>query len=122
MVEDVQAATRRLCHSQLSWFRGEAAFTWVDAAPPAAEVAAAVAAQLAGGGAPAGARSGCMPDRVRVCERCSAASHASGGHCGRGFATPWALLMHAGHHATIGKYRRSSRTLPGLVKAASPSP
>jgi hypothetical protein len=56
MVQDMQAATRRLCHSQLSWFRSEPAYAWVDACPPADAVAAAIAAAVEGDSAPAGER------------------------------------------------------------------
>jgi len=56
MVQDMQAATRRLCHSQLSWFRGEPAYARVDASPPADAVAAAIAAAVEGDCVPAGER------------------------------------------------------------------
>jgi len=55
-VQDMQAATRRLCHSQLSWFRSEPAYAWVDASPPADAVAAAIAAAVEGDCVPAGER------------------------------------------------------------------
>jgi hypothetical protein len=32
MVREVQAASRKLCHHQISWFRDDGAFRWVDAA------------------------------------------------------------------------------------------
>lgn len=47
MVQEMQSATRQLCHSQLSWFRSEPAFRWVDATPAPQDVAAAIAAEVA---------------------------------------------------------------------------
>lgn len=54
MVQEMQAATRQLCHSQLSWFRSEPAFRWVDATPAPADVAAAIAAEVASSSPPVG--------------------------------------------------------------------
>lgn len=39
MVRDIQKASRNLCHRQLSWFRDEALFRWVDAARDPEQVA-----------------------------------------------------------------------------------
>ncbi|KAK9826713.1 hypothetical protein WJX81_000524 [Elliptochloris bilobata] len=58
MVDEMQAATRRLCHSQLSWFRNEPAFRWVDATPPPEQVAAAIAAEVASSDPPLGLQHG----------------------------------------------------------------
>ena len=30
MVRDIQAASRKLCHRQLSWFRDERLFKWLE--------------------------------------------------------------------------------------------
>ena len=34
MVRDVQAASRKLCHRQLSWFRDERLFKWLEGHRP----------------------------------------------------------------------------------------
>lgn len=39
MLTQLQAKSRRYCHSQLSWFRDEKLFKWVDATSSASEVA-----------------------------------------------------------------------------------
>ena len=39
MVATLQAKSRRYCHQQLSWFRDEKLFRWLDATQPAEEVA-----------------------------------------------------------------------------------
>ena len=54
MVQEMQSATRQLCHSQLSWFRGEPAFRWVDATPAPQDVAAAIAAEVVSSSPPVG--------------------------------------------------------------------
>ena len=54
MVHDIQRASRNLCHRQLSWFRDEPLFTWLDADRVPKQITADVLAQLRGS-APTGA-------------------------------------------------------------------
>ena len=49
LVAEVQRASRNLCHRQLSWFRDEPLFAWVDADRDAADVSADIVARLARG-------------------------------------------------------------------------
>jgi hypothetical protein len=46
MVWDIQKASRNLCHRQLSWFRDEPLFKWMDAAQEPEQVADAILAEL----------------------------------------------------------------------------
>ena len=38
MVRDVQAASRKLCHRQLSWFRDERLFKWLEGDRPVGSI------------------------------------------------------------------------------------
>ena len=46
LVHDIQRASRNLCHRQLSWFRDEPLFTWLDADRQPEVVTADIVAQL----------------------------------------------------------------------------
>ncbi len=46
MVRNIQSASRKLCHRQLSWFRDEPLYRWLDAARPADDVATEIATML----------------------------------------------------------------------------
>lgn len=46
MVRDIQKASRNLCHRQLSWFRDEQLFRWVDAERELSEVVDEIVAEL----------------------------------------------------------------------------
>jgi tRNA dimethylallyltransferase len=48
LVYDIQRASRNLCHRQLSWFRDEPLFTWLDADREPEEITADILAQLRG--------------------------------------------------------------------------
>ena len=48
MLHDIQRASRNLCHRQLSWFRDEPLFTWLDAGREPEQITADVLAQLHG--------------------------------------------------------------------------
>ncbi|CAL8468281.1 g7821 [Coccomyxa elongata] len=47
LVRDIQKASRNLCHRQLSWFRDEPLFQWVDAAREPAIIVDDIVAELA---------------------------------------------------------------------------
>ncbi|KAK9915049.1 hypothetical protein WJX75_004116 [Coccomyxa subellipsoidea] len=47
MVRDIQRASRNLCHRQLSWFRDEPLFQWVDAARQPSDIVDDIIASLA---------------------------------------------------------------------------
>ena len=47
MVRDIQRASRNLCHRQLSWFRDEPLFQWVDAARQPSDIVNDIIASLA---------------------------------------------------------------------------
>ncbi len=38
LVTDMQQASRQLCHRQLTWFRDDAMYHWLDATRPAEEL------------------------------------------------------------------------------------
>ena len=48
LVHDIQRASRNLCHRQLSWFRDEPLFTWLDADREPEQVTADMLEQLRG--------------------------------------------------------------------------
>ncbi len=47
MVRDIQRASRNLCHRQLSWFRDEPLFQWVEAGREPADIVDDIIAALA---------------------------------------------------------------------------
>ena len=46
-MRDIQKASRNLCHRQLSWFRDEPLFQWIDAAREPADIVDDIIAELA---------------------------------------------------------------------------
>lgn len=46
LVKDIQAGTRQFATRQMTWFRDDSMYTWLDASQPASEVVASIVAGL----------------------------------------------------------------------------
>ena len=46
LVKDIQAGTRQFATRQMTWFRGDTMYTWLDASQPASEIVASIIASL----------------------------------------------------------------------------